>query len=137
MQIVPNRLYRLDFDIPLPVSNNRLQRSTASGRRFNTAQYSEWKDEAGKDILAQRAMLSMRRRIEGHYGFMIVMNPGVRIDLNNALKASIDLMHWMNITDDDSMNRIGLYGANPRIDPRRALVSVWPVGRDDFIEVRE
>ena len=137
MQIVPNRLYRLDFDIPLPVSNNRLQRSTASGRRFNTSQYAEWKEEAGKDILAQRAMLSMRRRIEGHYGFMIVMNPGVRIDLNNALKASIDLMHWMNITDDDSMNRIGIYGVNPQIDPRRALVSVWPVGSEQYIELRQ
>lgn len=137
MQIIPNRLYRLDFNIPLPVSNNRLQRSTASGRRFNTAKYSEWKDEAGKDIMAQRAMLSMRRRVSGYYGFMIVMNPSVKIDLNNALKASIDLMHRMNITDDDSMNRIGLYGANPQIDPRRALVSVWPVGSEDFIEVRE
>ena len=133
---LPNRLYRLDFYIPLPTSNNRLQRSTATGRRFNTADYKAWKDEAGKDIMCQRAMMTMRRKINGYYGFAIVMNPAVKIDLNNALKASIDLMHTMGITEDDSMNRIGIYGANPNIDPRRALVSVWPVGSEQYIEVR-
>lgn len=94
------------FVVPTPTSTNRLH-SVGKGRKYASDDYVAWRTEAGREILAQRAKMSPKRLPDAApYGFALGMNVDERGDIDNRVKASLDLLHTMSIVPDDRLCRL-------------------------------
>ena len=87
------------FELPFPVSTNGLFFNAAKGR-VKTDRYKAWRRAAGEAILAQG-----RKRIRGRVSASIALvRPDQRRrDLDNCMKAVLDLLVEMQVIDDDSL----------------------------------
>lgn len=90
------------FNLPRPPSTNRLYKLvlTASGERPYTKEYTDWHDRAGWEIATQR-LGQTERRIAGKYVVTFTLER-CKMDLDNAYKATSDLLQHMKVIDNDS-----------------------------------
>lgn len=89
--------------ITKPTSTNDLYHRDRSGRVRQSKQYADWKDMAGRQILAQRPKLRCRSLPLAPYAVEMLISVGDRGDIDNRAKALLDLLHQMQITPDDSL----------------------------------
>lgn len=121
---IPDSIIR--FIVPIPTSTNRLHASTRTGRKYTAEDYAAWQDEAGKEILAQRAKMSPKRLPDAApYGFILGLHPDDRADIDNRVKASLDLLRRMQVTGDDRLCRLQVAGLSSLVSPGRAALGVW------------
>lgn len=78
-------------------SVNVLYRNAKRGR-VKSAKYRDWLQLAGSEILGQRRKLTY---IAGPYSVVIKVSKETRGDIDNRVKATLDLLVSMGITDDD------------------------------------
>jgi Holliday junction resolvase RusA-like endonuclease len=117
---------RITLRVPIPVSTNNLQRSTRTGRRFNSPKYTDWKQEAGLEIIRQRPGLSVKALpAKSGFGFAIALPELDAGDVDNRAKACLDLMHRMGVCPDDKWCRVTISGIGAGIPVGWAMASVW------------
>lgn len=107
-------------ELPLPPSVNSIWRQ-ARGRVIKSAKYQSWIKEAGFLLASQLK----GKRVPGFCGVKILcVKPSKRrMDLDNRLKAVLDLLVTMNVIDDDCMiQRIELEWV-----PRGAPCQIWVI----------
>ena len=88
--------------IAVPTTTNKLH-CIAGGRARNSRQYQDWKELAGKEILAQRPRLQCRSLPVQPYDVQIRIAVSDRGDIDNRAKALLDLLHEMRLTPDDGL----------------------------------
>jgi len=82
-----------------PISTNALYRSFARGSRvtaIKSAAYRKFTEEAGAELLAQRP-----GSVPGAYGIKIILQKGCRLDIDNSVKAWLDLLAAHGVTEND------------------------------------
>ncbi len=87
--------------LPLPPSTNRLffnARGKGGRGRIKTALYRRWSNNAVLSIFAQ---VPAAKRIGGAVSLSICVPSGMRGDIDNRLKATIDALVKSNRIDDD------------------------------------
>lgn len=87
---------RLVVSIPPPA--NSLYRNVAKVGRVKTKKYKSWIKTAEGEYLAQRRSVS---KVLGPYTVEIRVPKGMRGDVDNRIKASVDLLVHLEITEDD------------------------------------
>lgn len=96
------------IELPVPLSANRIwrvagTRLTKAGKRvpriIKNPEYVAWQNEAGWMLRAQRP-----GRVTGAYELTVTV-PRVGIDLDNAIKATSDLLVTHSIVEDDKLAR--------------------------------
>jgi Holliday junction resolvase RusA-like endonuclease len=85
------------LDLPRPISTNALWRPRPGGMCKTTA-YKNWLTEAGLVLNTQRC-----GRVEGPYCLTIRVTKLWKGDLDNAAKATSDLLQAHNIIDNDRL----------------------------------
>ncbi len=90
----------IQVKIPFPPSVNNLFPTDSRGRRFPSPKYKKWKDEAAWSIKAGKPY-----KITGHFTATLVADRKDRRkrDLDNALKACLDLLVALDLIEDDSL----------------------------------
>jgi Holliday junction resolvase RusA-like endonuclease len=84
--------------LPLPPSANKLFANVPGKGRVKTRAYKNWRKAAILTIFAQ---VRADRRIGGPVGLSICVPTGMRGDLDNRVKATIDALVAANRIDDD------------------------------------
>ncbi len=88
------------YVLSVPTSTNRLFTGTGKGKR-KTADYTDWIATAGGEILAQRPKMPIKALPSGPYAVTVEIpetDPG---DIDNRMKAVLNLLVRMQITPDD------------------------------------
>ena len=89
----------LTIRLPLPPSvNNMFGVARTTGRRFKSRTYKRWCEDADFELVRQRAN---KVRLPGKYSIIIGCPQGMRGDVDNRVKAILDLFVRWGITDDD------------------------------------
>ena len=83
--------------LPMPTSTNRLHRH-ARGRTYISAAYAEWMRTAYPLARIQ----ARERSIQNRFGLRVDAPAGTRKDLDNLLKAVLDLAQAISIVKNDS-----------------------------------
>lgn len=93
----------LTFDLPMPVSLWSLYDGFGKARRKSEA-YKGWQTEAGWMLITQRNRQGKHRRLTGavEVSLRCYWHKGRRPDLDNLLKASLDLLTATQTIEDDS-----------------------------------
>lgn len=92
------------LELPMPPSVNNMFVNGKNGRgRFASPAYKGWRAEAGWMVKQQ----IRGRKIDGPYklDIALVKPHRGRLDLDNRLKAAIDLLVHLQVTPDDSLLR--------------------------------
>jgi crossover junction endodeoxyribonuclease RusA len=104
--------------LPFPPSANRLFANKVRGGRMRSREYKSWIETAGLELMRQRP-----KKFEGPVTISIVASPPHtrRRDLDNLLKAALDLLVAHAIIVDDSTDylkalSISLGNADPGLD---------------------
>lgn len=85
------------IDLPRPISTNSLWRPTPRGM-CKTQAYKDWLTEAGLRLNTQRP-----GKVEGPYSLIIQVSHAWRGDLDNAAKATSDLLQAHGVISNDRM----------------------------------
>ena len=86
--------------LPLPPSANRLWRVARSGKPYIAPAYAAWKREAGWMLAAAKV-----GAVQGPFDVEIGISARERGDADNRVKATLDLLRDMRVTDDDKHAR--------------------------------
>lgn len=91
----------LVLELPFPVSTNALHES-GRGRRYISAPYLKWKEEANKLLMAQGACRGAKKIFKDFAVSMVLDDSrfGKR-DLDNTSKAVLDLLQDIELIEDD------------------------------------
>lgn len=92
----------ISMTLPLAPSTNHLFINRRGGGRALAPKYLAWRAEAGTEIMAQRPSWGSVRTVEGNYCLVIGIPADARLDLDNVVKATSDLLVSMGIVEDDS-----------------------------------
>lgn len=82
-----------------PISVNAMYRAFASGKRITSIkskQYRDFIEAAGFELAAQKPPC-----VKGAYGVKIVLQKGCRLDIDNSVKAWLDLLALYGVTEND------------------------------------
>lgn len=91
-------MIEVSFTLPLPPSVNKLWRSPPHSRKpIKSTEYRNWLEDAGWAIRAQRVPLTPGR-VEVR---MIFQRPRGKCDVDNRIKACLDLMTAQGVIEDD------------------------------------
>lgn len=82
--------------LPLPPTTNGLYANASGKGRIKTAEYRAWIIAAGVSAKAQS-----RERVTGPYEVTVSLPSATRGDIDNRLKACLDLLVSLQITPDD------------------------------------
>lgn len=119
------------FQIPTPPSSNNMFSTTSSLRRVRAARYAEWARRAGWEIQRQRAAGLIIGPFSAPVYIRIDTMLPRRRDLDNAIKAALDLLVRLGILVDDNLV--------DRLEVRRcgssdcATVLIRPIEADDLV----
>jgi len=87
----------LILTLPTPPTTNTLFRNKAGGGRCKSARYATWIRAASNEVLAQR-----RHSVLGAVMIDITCRrPSKNSDIDNRIKACLDLLVAMKVIDDD------------------------------------
>lgn len=93
----------VSIDLPRPISANRIWRNVVIGgkpRTLRSKEYLAWVSTAGAMLNAQRPGI-----VEGHYALTITVSRECRLDLDNAIKATNDLLQSQGVIENDKLCR--------------------------------
>lgn len=111
------------FDIPWPPSTNRLWR-TSKGHTHKSAEYRKWIKAAQSEWYVQK--VNQAKRIDGEFSATLILNPPDkrRIDIDNRIKAVLDLAQSLNLIENDHLCRRLLveYGSDKDATPGASLI---------------
>jgi Holliday junction resolvase RusA-like endonuclease len=96
----------IELHLPYPPSKNQLRKRTRTGVA-RTDHYRDWLENAGKEIMVQRARKP--RGVKGRYKLSIqAVRPAIvrKRDLGNLLEATEDLLTAMQVVEDDSLSEM-------------------------------
>jgi len=119
---------RAEFILPWSPSTNNLRGNNRYGRNYPKKGYTDWKRNAGEEL---DRLCMLEKPYEGRVSVEVRCYPPnkQRYDVDNRLKAVIDLLEKRVIVNDDQVDRcIGLRG---HIHPGGAVwvtVESWDVG---------
>lgn len=98
----------LTLDLPMPPSANKIWRFVPGmAHPLKSKLYRQWLDEAGNEMMAQRR----GRFVPGDFAIDIAQSKGRRRDLDNGIKAILDLVKGVVTEDDSRCVRITTYWA--------------------------
>lgn len=86
------------FELPAPISVNKLWMPGKQGGIIKTPAYRKWLDEAGLKLNRQA-----KERIAGHYALYLTVTNKSRADLGNCEKAASDLLQEHGIVENDKL----------------------------------
>lgn len=118
-------LLRIDMVLTLPPSFNRAYDVDAAGGRYLKKHYREWKKAAGQEVMAARAKARCRALGTGRYGIRIRWPEEDIADIDNRIKALLDLLRWTGTTPDDKWCRHMSVGFTHQIKAPQFMVRVW------------
>ena len=84
----------ISLDLPAPPSVNRTRRYNWAHR----AVHQGWLELAYRHVMAQ----PKQQPIVGRYAVRIVMKEGLKMDLDNGVKALLDFLHKIELVTDDA-----------------------------------
>lgn len=98
-----NKKKTITIVLPYPPSANTLFRNVSGRGRVKTERYRTWARVAGVELSAQRAQWPVKS-ITGpvHVDLTVQRIDNRKRDLDNLLKAPLDLLVSMGVIDDDS-----------------------------------
>lgn len=105
----------LAFDLPMPPSVNSMFRNVPGKGRVKTKEYRSWIGQAGWMLVTQRNQRRSHKRIDGPIKVEVsAYRPSSkRRDLDNILKALLDLLtHTQTIKDDSQVVEINARWVN-------------------------
>lgn len=109
----------IDIQLPLPPSTNKLWRNrNGSNRPHLSSEYQAWKQEAGWMVQASGV-----DRIEGEYDIHIRVAKSMQGDIDNRVKAILDLCKEF-ITDDDKFCQDQRISRSTHIPPGYCFVRI-------------
>lgn len=91
------------IDLPPPISANRIWRNVVIGgkpRTLKSKEYLQWVSDAGAMLNAQKPGV-----VEGHYALTITVSDKCRLDLDNCIKATNDLLQSQGVVTNDKLCR--------------------------------
>ena len=94
---------------------------------YRRPHYIAWQNAAGAEILAARPRLPVRELPAGWYCARILVAASAPPDVDNIVKVTVDLLHWMRMTPDDQWLWRQSSTRSRRIEPGRCEVTVWSV----------
>ena len=117
----------ITISIPYPPSVNGLTHNKKSGGRGKSNHYEAWIKEAGTQVMIQRVKWA-EKSIDGLVSVKLIFARPDKIkrDLDNLLKAPIDLLVRMNIIEDDQhvQSLIASWGGD---EPAKIEVSAYAI----------
>lgn len=106
--------------LPVPPSTNHLY-ATIGRKRVRSQKYKAWLSEAGWEIVRRRP-----NRLIGRVNFSMAVPRNLRRDLDNFLKAPLDLLVEHSLIEDDSkVERISVTWHDEDLD--EAFIEVWSI----------
>lgn len=113
---------RLIINLPYPPTVNALFRNVPGKGRVKTKRYLQWSRVASNEIMAQRVAFPVNK-IEGPFEVHITLDANRKGDIDNYVKAIIDVIVNMDVVDDDRhLKRFTVEAGT--VDG--AQVCVWP-----------
>lgn len=88
------------YVLSVPTSTNCLFTGTGKGKH-KTADYTDWIAAAGGEIVAQRPKMPIKALPSGPYAVTVEISETDPGDIDNRMKAVLDLLVRMQITPDD------------------------------------
>ena len=82
--------------LPLPPSVNGLHWNVPGRGRVTSQRYRDWQTRAGWIVKAAKP-----EPVSGAYKFALFVSPSARADVDNYLKAAVDLFVKLKLTPDD------------------------------------
>lgn len=91
---------RIELALPTPPSSNNMFCNSPNGGRFKSAKYTQWLDESGWLLASQKP-----GRIVGKFQIEVEIKRPThpKVDLDNRIKALLDLLTKHRVIGDDSM----------------------------------
>lgn len=87
------------FLLPMPPTANHNWKKGKGGRIYKAKQYTDWEDEAGKELLIHKP-----DAITGPFEIEICINRKRKnMDLDNRIKPILDLLEKHKIVEDDKL----------------------------------
>lgn len=121
---------RIDLTLPAPPSvNNARGTDPRTGGVYLKKHYQAWIRAAGTSILAARPKLASKGLGPTHYGVRVRWAEGDAADIDNRIKALLDLLHQMGVTPDDRYARHLSVGYSPAVPAGYCQVRVWEIQR--------
>lgn len=91
----------VSLDLPPPISANAIWRNVVIAgkpRTLKSKDYLAWISEAGAMLNAQRPGI-----VEGHFSVKITVTNRSRKDLDNCIKAALDLLQSQQVIENDRL----------------------------------
>lgn len=143
----------LTFVLRMGPSVNHLYVGTGKGRTRDP-KYATWADAMAEEVMLQRNYMPVKSLPRGHYCCALVVSPNAithktrridkktgrlppgkspfysimstdDIDLDNHLKAPLDLLHYMRVTPDDHWLYSLVVARDPGMEDGMSQVAVW------------
>lgn len=117
--------HSITLELPVPTSTNNLQRSAKNGRRYDSKDYETWHNLASSLIMAERGKwVKKGLPLDRPYVARIRLSDRDRADVDNRVKALLDVLHHMSVTPDDKHCYGFSVARSPRVEPGRIVVTV-------------
>jgi Holliday junction resolvase RusA-like endonuclease len=110
------------FTLPMPPSTNSIWRAV-KGRNIMSEEYRAWKIEAGQALNAQRPEKHSGRV---HVSIVLCAGDNRRRDLDNRLKAPLDLIKAHGVIVDDDSRYVRRLTAEWADEGPECLVTITP-----------
>jgi Holliday junction resolvase RusA-like endonuclease len=107
------------FEITVPPSLNGMYFNFPGHGRVPTTKYTGWKAIAGWEIRAANPT-----KISGPYRFTLLLPEKLRGDIDNRVKATLDLLVSLGVTPDDSKAVETVCRRDASVKPGRCIVVV-------------
>lgn len=90
----------IEFVLPRAPSSNRIWRKGRNGNIHKSDEYTHWLRDAGWEIQAQKGGQPMPKP---PYNIVLTMHESEAVDLDNVIKATLDLLEAQNVITDDKL----------------------------------
>lgn len=127
---------KISAQISIPTSTNKLHSPGAGGGVYRSTDYAKWRKAAGWELAAYRPKWpKLGLAADTPYALALAL-PHIG-DIDNRIKALLDLLREMRVTPDDFENAFLMVGISPELGPMSCAFSVWSLDLDEtpYIEI--
>lgn len=119
---------QIDIDLPVSTSTNRMKALGKAGQFFRSRDYRAWRNAAGMQIIQDRAFWVKKSLPPDHpYTATIRISTDDQADVDNRIKALLDLLVEMQVTPDDRYLHHVSCGRSDDVPQGRILVTLRSV----------
>jgi len=105
---------QITITLPYPPSANRLWSNGANGRKYKTTEYLSFESKAQLEIAG-----FIDKTLSGDLSVTLrIYRPRRTGDLDNRVKATLDVMQGMIYNDDSQIVELHLYRLDDKLNPR-------------------